>query len=417
MEHKELNNKGRLAREVSKVIMLAGTDVKNKVLEDAAAGLEAAKDELIRTNRKDLDFAKDKGISGAFYDRLMLDEKRIDSMSGGLREIAALDDPVGEVVEMSRRPNGLEIGKKRVPMGVIGIIYESRPNVTADAFGLCLKTGNTTLLRGGKEAIHSNLGITAILQQALIQNDLPAEGVQLVEDTSRDSSVAMMKLDQYLDILIPRGGAGLIRAVVENSRVPVIETGVGNCHVYIDKDADAEKALQIAVNSKVQRPGVCNAAESLLIHKDIFEKMAERLAEAFQEHKVEIRGDDLVVKHFPGARAATEEDWATEYLDLVLAVRVVDSPEEAIRHISRYGTRHTEAIVTENYTTARRFVDEIDAAAVNVNASTRFTDGFEYGYGAEIGISTQKLHARGPMGLRELTTTKYVVYGDGQVRE
>lgn len=310
----------------------------------------------------------------------------------------------------------MTIGQRRVPMGVIGIIYEARPNVTADAFGLCLKTGNATILRGGKEAINSNTAVIKILQEALVTEKFPKESVQLVENTSRESAVALMKLNEYLDLLIPRGGSGLINAVVQNSTVPVIETGVGNCHVFIDKDADINMALEITHNSKTHRPGVCNAAESLLIHKDIVEEFAPKICKLLQDSNVEIRGDETIQKLAKDIVPATEEDWGTEYLDYIMSVKVVDSVDEAIDHINKYGSMHTEVIVTNNYANSQRFLEEVDAAAVNVNASSRFTDGMQYGFGAEIGISTQKLHARGPMGLKELTSTKYIIYGSGQIR-
>jgi glutamate-5-semialdehyde dehydrogenase len=318
---------------------------------------------------------------------------------------------------MRKRPNGLVIGQKRVPMGVIGIIYESRPNVTADVFGLCLKTGNAAILRGGKEAYASNRAITDIIQKVLAEEGFPAECLQLVENTSRDSAVALMQLDQYLDLLIPRGGAGLIRAVVENSHVPVIETGVGNCHIYVDESADLDKAVAITVNAKIQRPGVCNAVESLLAHEKIASEFLPRVGAELLRHKVEIRGDKAVCQLIDAAKPARDEDWETEFLDLIISAAVVPSMDDAINHIQQYGTGHSEAIITENYTRAQAFLNKVDAAAVYVNASTRFTDGFEFGFGAEIGISTQKLHARGPMGLKELTSTKYIIYGDGQVRE
>jgi glutamate-5-semialdehyde dehydrogenase len=350
-------------------------------------------------------------------DRLLLTADRIKSMAEGLRQIALLEDPVGEVLSMKKRPNGLSIGQKRVPMGVIGIIYESRPNVTADVFGLCLKTGNAAILRGGKEAYNSNLSITRLIQEVLEQQKFPAECLQLVENTTRESAVALMKLEEYLDLLIPRGGAGLIRAVVENSHVPVIETGVGNCHIYVDESADPEQAVAITVNAKTQRPGVCNAAESLLVHKSVADKVLPRIGEELGKHNVEIRGDEKVCNILDTAVAASEEDWGTEFLDLIISAKVVSGMEEAIQHIGKYGSGHSEAILTEDYSNSQEFLNRVDAAAVYVNASTRFTDGFEFGFGAEIGISTQKLHARGPMGLKELTSTKYIIYGDGQIRE
>jgi glutamate-5-semialdehyde dehydrogenase len=356
------------------------------------------------------------GLKGSVIDRLMLDEKRIRSMADGLREIALLEDPVGEIIGMKKRPNGLIVGQKRVPLGVIGIIYEARPNVTSDVFGLCLKTGNAALLRGGKEAFSSNKAIVEIISDVLGSLGFPAGTLQLVEDTSRDSSIAMMKLNKYLDVLIPRGGADLISAVVQNSTVPVIETGVGNCHIYIDEFADRDKAISITVNAKTQRPGVCNAAETLLVHEKIARNILPPVGEALKNKGVEVRGDRKVRDILPWCIPLVEEDWAKEYLDLIIAAGVVGSLEDAISHINHYGTGHSECIVTENYSNAQEFLDKVDAAAVYVNASTRFTDGNEFGFGAEIGISTQKLHARGPMGLKELTTYKYIIYGNGQVR-
>lgn len=412
----ELNIKGKLAKDASRFLVKASTQQKNDVLLRSADFLEEKKPEILEANKKDMDSAEENGVKGSLLDRLLLTEDRIVGMAEGLREIAALDDPVGEVLSMKKRPNGMTIGQRRVPMGVIGIIYEARPNVTADAFGLCLKTGNATILRGGKEAINSNTTVIKILQEALVAESFPKESVQLVENTSRESAVALMKLNEYLDLLIPRGGSGLINAVVQNSTVPVIETGVGNCHVYIDKDADIEMALKITHNSKTHRPGVCNAAESLLIHKDIVNEFAPKICKLLQESNVEIRGDETIQKLATNIVPATEDDWGAEYLDYIMSVKVVDSVDEAIDHINKYGTMHTEVIVTNNYTNSQRFLEEVDAAAVNVNASSRFTDGMQYGFGAEIGISTQKLHARGPMGLKELTSTKYIIYGSGQIR-
>ncbi len=415
--HEELEQKGKKAKKASIFLRAANTANKDKALLKAAGLLRIKAKEILDANSRDVEEAKRNNISGAFLDRLVLNTDRIESMAEGLEEVTALHDPVGEVVSMVKRPNGLMIGKQRVPIGVIGIIYESRPNVTADAFGLCLKAGNASLLRGGKEAIHSNQAIRKILQEALTACNFPAEAVQVVEDTSRESAREMMKMNKYLDLLIPRGGAGLIRTVVENSSVPVIETGVGNCHVFVDKYADFEKAVAITVNAKTHRPGVCNAAETLLVHRDIADTFIPAVCQALADKKVEIRGDKTVIKYYPDAVPATEKDWGTEYLDLILAVKTVDSLDEAIDHISKYGTGHSESIVTENYTHAQDFLNRIDAAAVYVNASTRFTDGYEFGFGAEIGISTQKLHARGPMGLNELTSNKYIIYGNGQIRE
>jgi len=392
------------------------TEMKNGILLRVAELLESSAAEILEANRKDLKEAGKAGLQGAILDRLTLTEERIRGIAEGLRQVVQLEDPIGEIEMMKKRPNGLLIGKKRVPLGVVGVIYESRPNVTADVAGLCIKTGNVCVLRGGKEAFLSNNAIVNVFHKALGEYGLDPHMVQLVGDTTRESALAMMKLDAYLDILIPRGGAGLIRAVVENSTVPVIETGVGNCHVYVDEDADPEKAVPIVYNAKTHRPGVCNAAESLLVHEKVAGKLLPLIGKALLEGGVEIRGDASTCRIIPEAVPATEEDWSAEYLDLVISSKVVDSLEAAVDHINKYGTGHSEAIVTENYTHAQYFLDRVDAAAVYVNASTRFTDGFEFGYGAEIGISTQKLHARGPMGLKELTTYKYVIYGNGQIR-
>jgi glutamate-5-semialdehyde dehydrogenase len=413
----ELIIKGKKAREASWFLAMASTAEKNRVLGHVAENLVSASGEILAANKTDMQNAEKAGLKGAIMDRLLLTEDRIRSMAEGLSEIAALEDPVGEILAMKKRPNGLVIGQKRVPMGVIGIIYESRPNVTADVFGLCLKTGNAAILRGGKEAYASNRAITNVIQQGLKAEDFPAACLQLVEDTSRESAVALMQLDQYLDLLIPRGGAGLIRAVVENSHVPVIETGVGNCHIYVDESADLDKALAITVNAKIQRPGVCNAAESLLVHEKIADSFLPAVGAELIKHQVEIRGDKMVCQLVEGAVPVADVDWETEFLDLIISAGVVPSMDDAIAHIQQYGSGHSEAIITEHYSRAQAFLNRVDAAAVYVNASTRFTDGFEFGFGAEIGISTQKLHARGPMGLKELTSTKYIIYGDGQVRQ
>lgn len=412
----ELQTKGKNAKFSARFLNTADAGSKNLALEQSGKALVAQKNYILEENKKDLNSAEENGVKGALLDRLTLTEERIEGMANGLRQIAALDDPIGEVISMKKRPNGLTIGKMRVPMGVIGIIYEARPNVTADAFGLCLKSGNATILRGGKEAINSNKAIVKVLRSALYDSGFPENALQLVENTSRESAVAMMKLNDYLDLLIPRGGAGLIQAVVKNSTVPVIETGVGNCHVYVDESADLDKAVAITVNAKTQRPGVCNAAESLLVHKNVAEEFLPKLAAKLKEKDVEMRGDEAVCEILPQAKQATEEDWGTEYLDFILSMKTVNSTNEAINHIHKYGTMHSEAIITENYSMAQKFLTEIDAAAVYVNASTRFTDGEEFGYGAEIGISTQKLHARGPMGLIEMTSTKYIIYGNGQIK-
>jgi glutamate-5-semialdehyde dehydrogenase len=413
----ELIEKGKLAREASYWLANLPAGKKNEALYKVADNMVARKETILEANGQDMENGTRAGLKGAIIDRLMLDEKRITAMADGLRQIALLEDPVGEVIMMKKRPNGLVVGQKRVPLGVIGIIYEARPNVTSDVFGLCMKTGNAAILRGGKEAFLSNKAIVGIISDALASLSFPAGTLQLIENTSRDSSIAMMKLNKYLDVLIPRGGAELISAVVENSTVPVIETGVGNCHVYIDEFADPEKAVAITVNAKTQRPGVCNAAETLLVHESISHSLLPLIGDALRNKGVEIRADKRVKAILPWSVSLVEEDWSKEYLDLIITAGVVDSLDNAIRHINHYGTGHSECIVTENYTNAQEFLDKVDAAAVYVNASTRFTDGNEFGFGAEIGISTQKLHARGPMGLKELTTTKYIIYGNGQVRQ
>ena len=408
---------GKKAKEAAVVLATLSTPVKNKALLASADALMAAKEEILAKNKEDVDAALANGIKGAFIDRLTLTDARVADMADGLRQVAKLDDPVGEVLSMKKLDNGLVVGQKRVPMGVIGIIFEARPNVTADAFGLCLKAGSAVILRGGKEAFQTNHAVVNAIRAALKAEGLPEDAVQMVPDTSRETANEMMRLNGYLDVLIPRGGAGLINSVVQNSTVPVIQTGVGNCHVYVDESADFEKAAKIVINAKTQRPGVCNACESLLVHEKIAEDFLPAVGKALQEKEVEIRGDEVTQKLVDGSVPATEVDWGTEYADYILSTRVVKDLDEAIAHIRKYSTGHSEAIVTENYTNAQRFLNEVDAAAVYVNASTRFTDGGQFGFGAEIGISTQKLHARGPMGLKELTTTKYIIYGDGQIRE
>jgi glutamate-5-semialdehyde dehydrogenase len=412
----ELIETGKRAKEASKQLAHLNTDQKNKVLILVADLLESSTSTILKANAADLKQGEEMGLQGAIVERLTLSQDRIRGIADGLREIVQLEDPIGEIEEMKKRPNGLLIGKKRVPLGVVGVIYESRPNVTADVAGLCIKTGNVCMLRGGKEAFRSNNAIVKIFHKAIVECGLNPHMVQLVQDTSRESAMAMMKLNAYLDILIPRGGAGLIQAVVQNSTVPVIETGVGNCHIYVDEAADLEKAVAIVYNAKTHRPGVCNAAESLLVHEKVATEVLPTIGKSLKRGGVEIRGDRWTCELIPGATAATEEDWSTEYLDLVISSKVVGSVEEAVDHINRYGSMHSESIITENYSHAQYFLDRVDAAAVYVNASTRFTDGFEFGYGAEIGISTQKLHARGPMGLKELTTSKYIIYGSGQTR-
>ncbi len=408
---------GLNAKQASRLMNKMTATQKNACLKQAARALLDHSEAILAANAIDILAAREKNMPESLVDRLALTESRIESMAEGLTQLIALEDPIGEIVSSTIRPNGLEICKKRVPIGVVGIIYESRPNVTADAFGLCFKTNNAVILKGGSDAIHSNLAIVKVLRQAIADCGCCEDALQLVEDTSRETAKAMMRLNQYIDVLIPRGGAGLIRTVVENSTVPVIETGTGNCHVYVDDSADIDMAVSIILNAKTQRTGVCNACESLVIHRDIIDRALPAIASALREKHCELRGDEAALAVVPDMKKASEEDWGTEYLDLIASVKTVSSIDEAIEHINRYNTGHSEAIVTKDYDHARKFLDEVDAAAVYVNASTRFTDGFEFGFGAEIGISTQKLHARGPMGLKELTTTKYVIYGDGQIRK
>ena len=407
---------GKRAKEAAREAARLGTEEKNRGLVTVAEELVAQTEWLLSENAKDLKEAEARGMKKSLIDRLCLTKERIEGMAEGLRQIAALEDPVGEVLRMWNRPNGLRIGQKRVPLGVVGIIYESRPNVTADAFGLCFKTGNAVILRGGSDAIHSNLAIVHVIKEGLRKERLSQDLILLVENTSRETVQQMMKLHGYIDVLIPRGGAGLIASVVENSTVPVIETGTGNCHVYVDEFADLNMAVEIIENAKTQRMGVCNACESLVIHQRVASEVVPMVVQCLKQHQVEIRGDERACRITTEIAEASEEDWGTEYLDAVISMKIVDSLEEAIDHINRYNTGHSESIITKDYANALKFQDEIDAAAVYVNASTRFTDGFEFGFGAEIGISTQKLHARGPMGLTALTTTKYIIFGNGQVR-
>jgi len=416
MVREQVIQKGKAAKGASLVLATASTQVKNEALAEMARALRTRAGEILAANARDMDAGREKGLTKALLDRLLLTEARIEEMAVGLEALIALPDPVGRIDSMWLRPNGLQIGKMRVPLGVVGMIYEARPNVTVDAAGLCIKTGNAVLLRGGSEAVNSNVAIACIISDAVGAVGLPKESIQLIETTDREAVKIMMRLNDCLDVLIPRGGAGLIKMVVEESTVPVLETGVGNCHVYVDAEADLDMAVKIIVNSKCQRPAVCNAAETLLVHSAVAEKLLPVAAEELKAKGVELRGCPRTAAIVPWVNKAVELDYATEFLDLILAVKVVDSMEEAVEHIRTFGSGHTEAIVTDNYHTARAFVAQVDAAAVNVNASTRFTDGFQYGFGAEIGISTQKLHARGPMGLEELTTVKYVVYGNGQIR-
>lgn len=411
-----LNHLGVNAKAAETEMRNLSTDKKNEVLLAVADRLVKDTQTLIRANAVDVEEGKRNQMPEGLIDRLLLTESRIEGMAEGLRQVAALDDPIGEVTGMKKRPNGLLIGQKRVPLGVIGIIYEARPNVTADAFALCFKTGNVVILKGGSDAIHSNEAIVNSIRATLKEQRVTEDAIQLISDTSRETAAEFMKMNQYVDVLIPRGGRGLIKAVVEQSTIPVIETGTGNCHTYVDETADLQMAADIIINAKTQRVGVCNACESVLVHEKVKDAFLPVLAKRLQEKHVEIRADQAAYELIPGAVHATEEDWGKEYLDYILSVKVVSSVEEAIAHINKYNTRHSEAIITNNYTNAQKFLDEIDAAAVYVNASTRFTDGFEFGFGAEIGISTQKLHARGPMGLLALTTTKYIIYGNGQIR-
>lgn len=411
-----LNRLGMNAKAAETEMRNLSTNKKNEVLLAVADKLVKDAQTLINANRLDVETGKRNHMPDGLIDRLLLTESRIEGMAEGLRQVSALDDPVGEVTGMKKRPNGLLIGQKRVPLGVIGIIYEARPNVTADAFALCFKTGNVVILKGGSDAIHSNEAIVNCIRETLNEQGVTEDAIQLISDTSRETAAEFMKMNQYVDVLIPRGGRGLIKAVVEQSTIPVIETGTGNCHIYVDETADLQMAADIVINAKTQRVGVCNACESLLVNRKVKDAFLPVLAERLKEKHVEVRADKDAGALMPESVPATEEDWGTEYLDYILSVKVVDSVEEAIAHINKYNTKHSEAIITNDYSHAQKFLDEVDAAAVYVNASTRFTDGNEFGFGAEIGISTQKLHARGPMGLLALTTTKYIIYGNGQVR-
>ncbi|MGE5558172.1 MAG: glutamate-5-semialdehyde dehydrogenase [Bacillota bacterium] len=412
----QVENMGRRAKDTAPRLAGVSSADKDKALSCMAEALKERTGEVLEANCKDMVEAERNGHPKSFLDRLFLNERRIEEMADGLNVVRGLADPIGRVLGMWRRPNGLLIGQVRVPLGVVGIIYEARPNVTVDAAGLCLKAGNAVILRGGAEAIHSNEKIVDILRKALQNCGFPEDAVQLIKNTDREAAKILMRMHKYLDVLIPRGGVGLIRTVVENSTVPVIETGVGNCHIYVDIAADLQMAEDIVFNAKVQRPGVCNAMETLLVHSAVAEAFLPQAAGRLEKAGVELRGCSMTRKILPGRKSAAEDDWYTEYLDLILAVKIVDSMDEAMEHIRKYGTLHSEAIITNNYHAAQRFLNEVDAAAVYVNASTRFTDGFQFGFGAEMGISTQKLHVRGPMGLDALTTTKYIIYGNGQVR-
>lgn len=412
----DLQAMGKAAVAAKYLLQRASTEEKNKALHHAAQCLLARKQEILEANALDIDNGEKNGMHPGMIDRLRLTPERIEGMAEGLWQIETLPDCIGEVMERFERPNGLKIEKRRVPLGVIGIIYESRPNVTADAFGLCFKTGNAVILKGGSDAIHSNVAIVRVLREALLESGITEDAIQLIEDTDRAVTAAFMKLKDYVDVLIPRGGVGLIRSVVENSTIPVIETGTGNCHVYVDREADVDMAVEIIFNAKTQRIGVCNACESLVVHRDIREALLPKLAEVLRTKNVEMRGDEGIQEILTDCVPASEADYGTEYLDYIISMKTVDSIEEAIAHINKYNTKHSECIITKNAKNAEKFLNEVDAACVYVNASTRFTDGFEFGFGAEIGISTQKLHARGPMGLKELTSYKYTICGTGQIR-
>lgn len=411
-----LERLGINAKEAEKTLMVASSEKKNQALKKIAEGLIENTDKIIEANKVDLENGEKNGMAKSMLDRLKLDKERIEGMAKGVLDVATLPEPVGRILSATERPNGLRIEKVSTPIGVIAVIFEARPNVTSDAAALCLKSGNTVILRGGKEAINSNKTIAKVMRQAVKEAGMPEDVIQLVEDTSRESANELMKMNEYVDVLIPRGGAGLIQAVVKNATVPVIETGVGNCHIYIDKNADLKKAVDIVFNAKTSRPSVCNAAESLLIHKDIAKEALVAIKNKLDEKDVTLVGDSKAREIILDMEKATDADWATEYLDYKMSVKIVDSVEEAIEHIYKYSTGHSECIVTENAGIAEKFMNQVDSAAVYLNASTRFTDGGEFGFGAEIGISTQKLHARGPIGLPELQSFKYKIYGDGQIR-
>ncbi len=411
-----LEELGSRAKKASTVLNRMLQNEKNQALQECANALLQSTKDILKANEADVRAAENNGMKSSLIDRLCLTSERIKGMADGLCQVSALVDPIGEVVSMTVRPNGLTIGQKVVPLGVIGMIYESRPNVTADAFGLCFKTGNAVILRGGSDAIHSNKAIVEVLRRALQSGGYNEDALQLIEDTSRETAREFMRLNRYIDVLIPRGGAGLIRTVVENSTIPVIETGTGNCHIYVDEYADFEMALAIIDNAKTQRLGVCNACESLVIHEKISREFLPLLYDRLHAKEVEVRSDERGCEICSGFVPATQEDFGTEYLDKIISLKIVNTIEEAITHINYYSTRHSEAIITKDYEHAMKFLNEIDSAAVYVNASTRFTDGNEFGFGAEVGISTQKLHARGPMGLKALTTTKFIIFGNGQIR-
>lgn len=413
----QVTNLGKQAKNVSADLAILGSDEKNNALLAIAKGLKDKTPEIIEANQKDMENGKQQGLSASFLERLFLDEQRILGMVEGLEELVTLEDPVGTVEKMVRRPNGLDIGQLRVPLGVVAIIYESRPNVTIEAAALCLKTGNAVILRGGSESIETNKILVDVIREALVNVGISADAVQLIASTEREAVQVLMKLSDYIDVLIPRGGAGLIKSVRDNSSIPVLETGMGNCHIYVDQDATIDAAVPIVLNAKVQRPSVCNAVETLLVHEDIATKFLPLVSEELLKNKVELRACERGLDLIPQAVPAKDEDWDTEYLDLILAIKIVSSFDEAVAHINQHGTSHSEVILTNDYNRSRAFLEQVDAAAVYINASSRFTDGFQFGLGAELGISTQKLHARGPMGLEALTTLKYIIYGDNQIRE
>ncbi|MBC1484559.1 glutamate-5-semialdehyde dehydrogenase [Listeria sp. FSL L7-1558] len=412
----ELIKKGMAAKEAATFLAQASTKEKNTALLQLSTDLLKNKAKLLQENEKDITRARQKGTPETMIDRLRLTEERIKEIADAVQQVVTLSDPIGEVIHMWKNEAELTIGKTRVPLGVIGIIYESRPNVTVDASALCFKTGNAVILRGGSDAINSNTALMSVIQDSIESSRFPRASVQLIEDTSRETARDMMRLNRFLDVLIPRGGAKLIQTVLENATVPVIETGTGNCHIYVDKSAEQQMAIDILVNAKCSRPSVCNSAETLLIHRDVAEKFLPVMEAELNKYQVELRADERARAILTDAKVATESDWEDEFLDFILAIKVVDSADEAITHINKYGTKHSEAIVSNDYATGQSFHQKVDAAAVYINASTRFTDGFAMGFGAEIGISTQKLHARGPMGLAELTSTKYIIFGDGQIR-
>jgi len=415
-ELNELIVKGKRAKAASYEIMNISTQIKNDALKKIAENLIFYTADILEKNQLDINTARNNGMNEAMIDRLMLNEDRIKSIAEGVKQIADLDDPIGEVLHMIKRPNGLVIGQKRVPLGVIGIIYESRPNVTVDAATLCFKSSNSVMLRGSKDAINSNIELVKVMKNSLKESGLSENVIELIEDTSRETASGFMKLNDYLNVLIPRGGAGLIKTAVENATVPVIQTGTGNCHIFVDEYANFDMAYDILINAKTSRVSVCNACESLLVHKNIKDKFLPDAIKKLREKNVEVRGCEKTRNICNDVFLASEDDYEREFLDYIISIKVVDDVNMAIKHINKYGTGHSESIITESYSNSQKFLNEVDAAAVYVNASTRFTDGFEFGFGAEIGISTQKIHARGPMGLKELTTTKYIIYGNGQIR-